>query len=164
MMGALLLARATRGDAISDEFLDAAREHLTSDGADARRARRRGRDTPPRAAPPGWGVVTTTATRPDRRLHYAWVIAGVTFVVLLITAGVRATPGVLMVPLEDEFGWSRAAISGGGRRQHRALRTDRPVRRRGDGSLGPAPHGAVRARVARRLGGGLDADAAPNGS
>lgn len=46
------------------------------------------------------------------RWHYAWTIAGVTFVTLLITAGVRATPGLLMVPLEDEFGWSRTAISG----------------------------------------------------
>jgi sugar phosphate permease len=44
--------------------------------------------------------------------HYAWAIAGVTFLVLLVTAGVRATPGVLMVPLEAEFGWTRAAISG----------------------------------------------------
>jgi predicted MFS family arabinose efflux permease len=39
------------------------------------------------------------------------VIAAVTFVVLIVTAGIRATPGVLMVPLETEFGWSRAAIS-----------------------------------------------------
>jgi sugar phosphate permease len=46
------------------------------------------------------------------RLHYAWIVAAVTFVVLLITAGIRATPGLLMVPLEAEFGWSRAAISG----------------------------------------------------
>ena len=46
------------------------------------------------------------------RLHYAWVVAGVTFLVLLVTAGVRATPGILMVPLESEFGWSRTAISG----------------------------------------------------
>ncbi len=46
------------------------------------------------------------------RLHYAWVVAAVTFLVLLITAGVRATPGVLMVPLEGEFGWSRTTISG----------------------------------------------------
>jgi sugar phosphate permease len=45
------------------------------------------------------------------RVHYAWVIAAVTFVVLLVTAGIRATPGVLMVSLEGEFGWSRAAIS-----------------------------------------------------
>jgi sugar phosphate permease len=45
------------------------------------------------------------------RFHYAWVIAGVTFVIMLITAGVRATPGLFMVPLESEFGWSRAIIS-----------------------------------------------------
>ncbi|WP_010581683.1 MFS transporter [Schlesneria paludicola] len=46
-----------------------------------------------------------------RRLHYAWIIAGVTFFVLLATAGVRSAPSVLIVPLEDEFGWSRATIS-----------------------------------------------------
>jgi sugar phosphate permease len=46
------------------------------------------------------------------RLHYAWIIAILTFIVLLITAGVRATPGLLMVPLETEFGWSPAVISG----------------------------------------------------
>src|SRR5262245_24792603 len=46
-----------------------------------------------------------------RSVLYAWVVALVTFVVMLVTAGVRATPGVLMVPLEGEFGWSRAAIS-----------------------------------------------------
>jgi predicted MFS family arabinose efflux permease len=45
------------------------------------------------------------------KLHYAWIVAGVTFVVMLITAGVRATPGLFMVPLETEFGWSRAVIS-----------------------------------------------------
>jgi sugar phosphate permease len=46
------------------------------------------------------------------RLHYAWIIALVTFFVLLVTAGIRATPGVLMISLEGEFGWSRAVISG----------------------------------------------------
>lgn len=45
------------------------------------------------------------------RLHYAWIVAAVTFVVLLLTAGVRAAPGVLIVPLEDEFHWSRSTIS-----------------------------------------------------
>ncbi len=52
-------------------------------------------------------------TRPASRapLHYGWIVAGVTFLILIVTAGVRATPGVLMVPLEAEFGWSRAAIS-----------------------------------------------------
>src|SRR5580698_3236094 len=55
-------------------------------------------------------ALMSTAPRPPR-LHYAWVIAGVTFLVLLITAGIRATPGVLMVPLESEFGWTSASIS-----------------------------------------------------
>jgi MFS family permease len=39
------------------------------------------------------------------------VIVGVCFAVAVMTAGVRSTPGVLIVPLEDEFGWSRAIIS-----------------------------------------------------
>jgi sugar phosphate permease len=45
------------------------------------------------------------------KVHYAWIVAGVTFLVMLITSGVRATPGLFMVPLESEFGWSRALIS-----------------------------------------------------
>jgi len=47
----------------------------------------------------------------SRRPHYAWVVAGVTFVTLLLASGFRSTPGVLIVPLEDDFGWSRATIS-----------------------------------------------------
>jgi sugar phosphate permease len=49
--------------------------------------------------------------RSTTRLHYAWIVAAVTFVVGLLTAGVRAAPGVLIVPLEQEFDWSRATIS-----------------------------------------------------
>ena len=45
------------------------------------------------------------------KLHYAWIVALVTFVVMLITSGVRAAPGLFMVPLESEFGWNRAVIS-----------------------------------------------------
>ncbi|HEX6750303.1 MAG TPA: MFS transporter [Longimicrobium sp.] len=55
--------------------------------------------------------MTTTIGRPPGRVHYAWVVAAVTFAVLLVSAGIRATPGVLMVPLEGEFGWTRATIS-----------------------------------------------------
>jgi MFS family permease len=44
-------------------------------------------------------------------VHYGWVVAVVTFTVLLVTAGVRATPGILIIPLEQEFGWSRTVIS-----------------------------------------------------
>ena len=49
--------------------------------------------------------------RPAAGLHYAWIVAGVTFLTLLVAAGVRSTPGILIVPLEQEFGWSRATIS-----------------------------------------------------
>src|ERR1700716_2919638 len=47
-----------------------------------------------------------------KRIHYAWIVAAVTFVALMGAAGFRAAPGVLIVPLEHEFGWNRAVISG----------------------------------------------------
>lgn len=48
---------------------------------------------------------------PGRRLHYAWVMVAVTFVVLLVGAGIRAAPGALVLPFEGEFGWDRGSIS-----------------------------------------------------
>ena len=45
------------------------------------------------------------------RIHPAFVVAGAVFVVLLCAAAVRATPSILIVPLEREFGWSRALLS-----------------------------------------------------
>ncbi len=45
------------------------------------------------------------------RLHYAWIVAVLTFVILLMAVAVRATPSVLIVPLEDALGWSRGVIS-----------------------------------------------------
>jgi sugar phosphate permease len=53
----------------------------------------------------------TRSTDHTTKLHYAWIVAGVTFFVLLATAGIRATPAILMVPLEHEFGWTRAGIA-----------------------------------------------------
>lgn len=50
-------------------------------------------------------------TLPRQRPHYAWVVLAVTFLALLAGAGIRATPSVLIVPLEEEFGWSRSTIS-----------------------------------------------------
>ena len=47
----------------------------------------------------------------SRRVHPAWFVAVVAFVALVGAAGFRATPGVLMHPLHDEFGWSMATIS-----------------------------------------------------
>jgi MFS family permease len=46
------------------------------------------------------------------RLHYAWVVVAVMFVVILASVGVRAAPGVLIVPLQQAFGWNAAVISG----------------------------------------------------
>jgi sugar phosphate permease len=46
------------------------------------------------------------------RINPAWRVAACAFVVLIVAAGVRSMPGVLIVPLETEFGWSRAVISG----------------------------------------------------
>ncbi len=51
----------------------------------------------------------TTGAAP--RGHYGWVVVGITFLTLLAAAGVRASAGVLIVPLEQEFGWDRATIS-----------------------------------------------------
>jgi len=46
-----------------------------------------------------------------RGIHYGWIVIGATFVTLLLGAGVRSTPGILMVPFEEEFHWSRSTIS-----------------------------------------------------
>lgn len=45
------------------------------------------------------------------RFHYAWIVAGVTFLALLASAGIRATNVVLVLPLEHEFGWDRATVA-----------------------------------------------------
>ncbi|MEV8510761.1 MFS transporter [Dactylosporangium sp. NPDC051484] len=46
-----------------------------------------------------------------KRLHPAWLVSAVAFVALVGAAGFRATPGVLIHPLHDEFGWSLGIIS-----------------------------------------------------
>ncbi|XNL26362.1 MFS transporter [Longispora sp. K20-0274] len=46
-----------------------------------------------------------------RTPHRAWIIAGVILVAIVGAAGFRATPGVLITPLQEEFGWSRSTIS-----------------------------------------------------
>ena len=48
---------------------------------------------------------------PERRVHYAWIAAAVTFVTLLAAAGARAAPGVMLLPFGNEFQWSRATVS-----------------------------------------------------
>jgi len=46
-----------------------------------------------------------------RRIHPAWFVAATALVALIGAAGFRAAPGVLMVPLEEEFGWSLTEMS-----------------------------------------------------
>ncbi len=56
--------------------------------------------------------MTSQATASPRpRWHYAFVVGAVTFAVILVTAGVRAAPGALILSFQTEYGWNRASIS-----------------------------------------------------
>ena len=46
------------------------------------------------------------------RVHYAWIVLAVMFSATLAGVGVRAAPGVMIIPLERAFGWNVATISG----------------------------------------------------
>lgn len=46
-----------------------------------------------------------------KKLYYGWIVAVVTFFTLMISSGIRNAPGVIIKPLEGEFGWDRASIS-----------------------------------------------------
>lgn len=43
--------------------------------------------------------------------RYAFVVVGVIFLCLLIAAGLRSAPAVMMLPLEESFGWRRDVVS-----------------------------------------------------
>jgi MFS family permease len=47
---------------------------------------------------------------PTGRIHWAWVVAAVSFVAILGAAGFRSVPGVMMTPLHHEFGWSHGTV------------------------------------------------------
>ena len=46
-----------------------------------------------------------------RGIYYGWVVAGTTFLVMLATAGAMGSAGVLIQPLQKEFGWTTEQIS-----------------------------------------------------
>lgn len=46
-----------------------------------------------------------------KKIHYGWIVVIIAFFSMLIAAAIRSTSGVILVPLEEEFGWSRSAIS-----------------------------------------------------
>jgi predicted MFS family arabinose efflux permease len=52
-----------------------------------------------------------SAALASRNIHYAWVMVAVTFFTSLISAGTVGAPGIFIVPLQHEFGWTTAEIS-----------------------------------------------------
>ena len=59
------------------------------------------------------GPVTLAAAdkrTPTTRIHWAWVVAAVSFIAILGAAGFRSVPGVMMAPLHHEFGWSHGTV------------------------------------------------------
>lgn len=56
-------------------------------------------------------ITQAIAARTAHRFSYAWIVVAIIFLVLLASAGIRATPSVMILPLEHEFGWSRSTIS-----------------------------------------------------
>src|SRR5689334_24869180 len=44
-------------------------------------------------------------------VHYAWITLAVLFCAMLAGVGVRAAPGVMIVPLQTAFGWDVSTIS-----------------------------------------------------
>jgi len=63
-----------------------------------------------RQAPVPIGYIMRPIPRPFGS-RYAFVVAGAIFLALLAAAGLRAAPGVLILPLESAFGWNRGAIA-----------------------------------------------------
>jgi MFS family permease len=60
-------------------------------------------------------AVTSTAAQKSMqksmpRIHWAWVVAAVSFVAILGAAGFRSVPGVMMNPLHHEFGFSHGVV------------------------------------------------------
>ncbi|MBB4291965.1 MFS family permease [Rhizobium leguminosarum] len=51
------------------------------------------------------------STLARRNIHYGWVVVAATFLTMLVTAGAMGAPGVLIKPLQDEFGWETSQIS-----------------------------------------------------
>ena len=45
-------------------------------------------------------------------IHYGWVMVALTFLTVVCTSAAISLPGVLLLPIANEFGWSRSDISG----------------------------------------------------
>src|SRR4051795_8124282 len=56
------------------------------------------------------GILAPALAR--RGIHYGWVMVGLTFLVALASAGALGILGALLLPVQREFGWDSASISG----------------------------------------------------
>ena len=57
-------------------------------------------------------AIDTRTPRTGQRWHPAWTVAAVTLGALVAAAAFRSSTGVLIEPIESEFGWTRATTSG----------------------------------------------------
>jgi MFS family permease len=53
--------------------------------------------------------LSTSSSRPA--IFYGWIIVATTFLIALVTVGGRSAFGVFVVPMSEEFGWSRSTVS-----------------------------------------------------
>jgi hypothetical protein len=47
-----------------------------------------------------------------RGIHYGWVMVALTFAYVICSSAVMSIPGVLLLPISKEFGWSIGELSG----------------------------------------------------
>jgi MFS family permease len=47
----------------------------------------------------------------SRKIFYGWIVLGAAFLIIMIGIGTMFSSGVFLIPLQEEFGWSRSEIS-----------------------------------------------------
>ncbi|PZA08557.1 MULTISPECIES: MFS transporter [unclassified Meiothermus] len=47
----------------------------------------------------------------SHRFFYGWIVVAVAVLATLVAAGIRSAPGALLVPLEQDLGWSKTTLS-----------------------------------------------------
>jgi len=45
-------------------------------------------------------------------IHYGWIMVALTFLTTICSSAAVSLPGVLLVPMTQEFGWTKADVSG----------------------------------------------------
>lgn len=59
----------------------------------------------------GENMTGNEPTSAGGKIHYAWIVAGITVLAILTGSGVRSSFGVFIKPMEREMGWDRASVS-----------------------------------------------------